>query len=194
MGLPFCFSGRNASVGVGEEKPEVRVGVRVAIGLGANLGDRARSLRRGIAGLRSLLDDVRESAVYETRPLHLENQPVFLNACCTGVSRLTPVQLLSRLHSLERAGGRKPGGPRFGPRVLDLDILLYGDLTVDDPDLTIPHARLRGRAFALIPLAELAADWVVPAGRNAPAETIGNLAAAVDARGVRRTDIRLDLR
>jgi 2-amino-4-hydroxy-6-hydroxymethyldihydropteridine diphosphokinase len=147
-----------------------------------------------MAGLRSLLDDVRDSAVYETRPLHLVKQPDFLNACCTGVSRLTPVRLLSSLQSLERVVGRKPGGPRFGPRVLDLDILLYGDQTVDDPDLTIPHARLRDRAFVLIPLAELAADWVVPAGRDAPAATVGDLAAAIDTRGVRRTDIHLDNR
>lgn len=179
---------------VGEEKAETSVGVRVAIGLGANLGDRAQSLSRGMAGLRSLLEDLQDSAVYETRPLHQVNQPDFLNACATGISRLTPARLLCRLQNLERAGGRKPGGPRFGPRVLDLDILLYGDKTVEEPDLIIPHARLRDRAFVLIPLAELAADWVVPAGRDEPAATVGDLAAAIDGRGVRRTDIHLDNR
>lgn len=146
-----------------------------------------------MTGLRALLEGLEVSHVYETVPVHVTDQPMFLNAVCTGWSRLPARQLLSGLKDLERAAGRSPDGPRFGPRALDLDILLFGDRTLAEPDLAIPHPRLRERAFVLVPLAELAADWVVPAGRDAPAETVGNLAAAADARGVRRTDLRLDL-
>jgi 2-amino-4-hydroxy-6-hydroxymethyldihydropteridine diphosphokinase len=99
---------------------------------------------------------------------------------------------MSELQDAERRAGRRREGPRFGPRELDLDILLYGELTVVSEHLTIPHPRMRERAFVLVPLAEIAADWVVPAvGDGRGAATVGELAAATGRKGVTRTELEL---
>lgn len=168
--------------------------VRVAVGLGSNLGDRAANLRLGLEGLRRLLDDVVCSSVFETDPRHLRDQPRFLNACCVGRTRLTPRRLLAELQQLERAAGRRPGGRRFGPRVLDLDLVLYGDRVIDEEDLIVPHPRLRERAFVLVPLREIAADWRVPAQRDLPECRVGELADAVAPEGIEPTDFSLEER
>lgn len=158
------------------------IGVLVAIGLGSNLGDRAARLRFGAARLVRSLGALRCSSVYETLPREVEEQPPFLNACCTGRARLGPMALLRELKRIERAAGRDPGGMRFGPRELDLDLLLYGDAVVDRPGLSVPHPRLHERAFALVPLREIAPDWRHPRlGRS-----IAELAAAVGTEGVKR--------
>lgn len=160
-----------------------RFPARVAIGLGSNIGDRRSHLARAAAALADLLDDVRFSGVYETDPVGLEDQPPFLNACCVGTTRLAPGALLHELSRLEIALGRVRVGPRFGPRAIDLDILLYGDEVVAGPSLTIPHPRLAERAFALVPLTELAPNWQHPVlGRPLAA-----LADAIGEEGVRRT-------
>lgn len=164
----------------------------VAIGLGSNQGRREWLLRDAVQGLRLLLSDIRVSGVYETSPAHVTDQPDFLNACCSGSTALGPRQLLSALKDLERAAGRTPGGVRFGPRRLDLDLLLYGASVVNSPDLVIPHPRLRERAFALVPLAEIADGWIVPGTGEAPPVTVGELAARVDTAGIHSTGIRLD--
>lgn len=164
---------------------------RVAIGLGSNLGDRLSMLRIGIAGLRRSLEEIRLSPVYETEPLHLPEQPPFLNACCTGGTRLTPRQLLSELKDIERRAGRGPG-LRFGPRELDLDLLLYGTKVVDRPGLEIPHPRLRDRGFVLVPLREIAADWRVPGDATHAARTVEQLAELAGSDGVERTDLQLE--
>jgi len=157
---------------------------RVAIGLGSNVGLRLGHLRAAAARLGELLDRLQWSAVYETDPVHVLQQRPFLNACCVGLSDLAPRELLDRLASIERAGGRKAGGIRFGPREIDLDILLYGDEVVDTEDLTIPHPRLHERAFALIPLAGLAPNW-----QHATLGcTVGDLRDRVSGSGVRRTE------
>jgi 2-amino-4-hydroxy-6-hydroxymethyldihydropteridine diphosphokinase len=166
-------------------------GARVAIGLGSNLGDRAARLERAVAGLRELLDELRVSSVYETVPVHADDQPDYLNACCTGHSRLTPRQLLSSLQDMEGRLGRRRGGRRFGPRIIDLDLLLYEELIVEEPDLVVPHPRLRARAFVLVPLAELAADWMVPASGDAPEASVGRLVAGIDRSGVELTNFRI---
>lgn len=166
-------------------------GARVAIGLGSNLGDRSAWLERAVARLRDLLDELRVSSVYETVPMHAGAQPDYLNACCTGHTRLTPRQLLSSLKEVEGRLGRRRGGRRFGPRVIDLDLLLYDELVVEEPDLVVPHPRLRERAFVLIPLAELAADWVVPASDGAPRSSVDRLVAGIDRSGVELTNLRL---
>jgi 2-amino-4-hydroxy-6-hydroxymethyldihydropteridine diphosphokinase len=124
--------------------------------------------------LAELLFELRCSRVYETEPLHLKNQPDYLNACCTGRTELPPVDLLARLHDLERARGRRRG-LRFGPRPLDLDVLLYGDRVIDDPELQVPHPRMHERGFVLVPLRELMPAWRHPIlGR-----TVSELAATM---------------
>lgn len=159
--------------------------------MGSNIGEREANLRVGLRALRGLLDDVRVSSVYETRPVHLADQPSFLNACCVGRTRLTPRQTLAELKHVEKLAGRTRGGLRYGPRVLDLDLLLYDERYLREPDLVVPHPRLRERAFVLIPLREIAADWRVPGDERDPAPSVRELAAAVDPDGVTRTALQL---
>lgn len=169
----------------GSPDPALRA---VAIGMGSNLEPRAERLReaaRRLAG--GPLDGARFSRVYETVPAFGLDQPLYLNACCTGWTRLRPADLLAALKDLEREAGRDPRAPRFASRPLDLDILLYGDEVVTTPRLTIPHAALPGRAFVLVPLAEVAGGWRHPVlGR-----TIAALRAGVDPAGVEITGLRL---
>jgi 2-amino-4-hydroxy-6-hydroxymethyldihydropteridine diphosphokinase len=136
----------------------------VYIGLGANLGDREATIRRGL----ELLDgdpDVEVAAVStlrETDPVGYEDQPRFLNGAARLETELTPHALLERLLEVERELGRDRSGPRFGPRTIDLDLLLYGDELVAEDGLEIPHPRLHERAFVLEPLYELDPALQVP--------------------------------
>ena len=164
----------------------------VAIGMGGNLGDPLANLRFGVRALRRLLGGVRVSSVYETVPLHVADQPAFLNACCVGRTSATPRQLLTELQHIERLAGRARHGARYGPRTLDLDLLLYGERVIRQPDLIVPHPRLRERAFALVPLREIAAGWRVPDDDATPECSVGELAEAVGSEGVVRTDLRLE--
>ena len=163
--------------------------VNVYLSLGSNLGDRKSWIAFGVRALGRELEQLSVSAVYETAPELLEDQPMYLNACCTGRTRLTPHQLLSQLQDAERAAGRDRSGPRFGPRTLDLDLLLYGDQVIEDLDLVVPHAWLRERGFVLVPLAEIAADWIVPSSRGEQAATVASLASKVDTTGVHRIGV-----
>ncbi|MFV1988407.1 MAG: 2-amino-4-hydroxy-6-hydroxymethyldihydropteridine diphosphokinase [Gemmatimonadota bacterium] len=159
----------------------------VALGLGSNMGDRLANLRLAADALGSLLVRPSFSRIYETEPLHVLDQPMFLNACCTGLTNLGPSELLARMRQIECEGGREREGPRFGPRTIDLDLLLYGEEVLDTPSLTIPHPRLHERPFVLVPLAELAPNWQ----HVALGQSIGRLAVGVDAGGIRLTDMRL---
>lgn len=134
------------------------------IGLGANLGDRAGTLREALARLDSEpgIEVKAVSAVRETEPVGYVDQPRFLNAAAAVETGLRPLALLRRLQAVERGLGRTHEGPRFGPRTIDLDLLLYGDEVVDEPGLTVPHPRLAERRFVLEPLAELDPALVVP--------------------------------
>jgi 2-amino-4-hydroxy-6-hydroxymethyldihydropteridine diphosphokinase len=132
---------------------------RAFVGLGSNLGDREATIRAALARLDGV---VAVSPLRETDPVGFEDQPRFLNGVAAVDTELPPRALLERLLAIERELGRTRGGPRFGPRTIDLDLLVYGDLAVDEPGLTLPHPRLHERRFALEPLAELAPDLVVP--------------------------------
>lgn len=164
----------------------------VAIGLGSNLGDRRSQLCFGYESLKDHLEDLRGSSIYRTTPVEVTDQPEFLNACCIGRTRLTPHQLLAELQHVEKLAHRRRGERRFGPRTLDLDLLLYDDRTIEDEDLVVPHPRLRGRAFVLVPLEEIAGDWRVPASGDEPERRVRELADAVGAEGVVPTDWKLE--
>lgn len=138
----------------------------VYIGLGTNQGDRRAQLREGVRRMADGVAVDRLSAVYETEAAYVRDQPRYLNMALQGRTRLDPLGLLSFLKQLERDLGRAPG-TRWGPRPIDLDILLFADRQVDVPGLRIPHPRLHERPFVLQPLAELAAE-LVPPGLGVP--------------------------
>ncbi len=154
----------------------------VHLGLGTNIGDREENLR---AALRLLSVDAgvrlqRWSRVYETEPWGLADQPKFLNLAVTAATTLTPEALLELCKEVENRLGRVPG-PRWGPRLIDVDILLYGSEVVEFPQLQIPHPRLHLRAFALIPLEEIAPDASHPSLQQSISQLAGE---AEDREGV----------
>ncbi len=165
-----------------------------AIGLGSNRGNRLANLRLGLRAVAAHADDLEVSAVYETAPRYFEAQEPFLNACCVGWTRLTPHQLLSELQDAERRAGRRRGGPRFGPRELDLALLLYDDQTLESDHLILPHPRIPERAFVLVPLAEIAPEWIVSGLEDSLPGTVRELAAQVDRTGVRLTRFSIEAR
>jgi 2-amino-4-hydroxy-6-hydroxymethyldihydropteridine diphosphokinase len=138
--------------------------MRSFVGLGSNVGDRAGYLRRAVELLRAEpgLEVIAVSSVRETEPVGLVDQPRFLNAAVEIETGLTAPDLLDRLLAVEQALGRRRTGPRWGPRTIDLDLLLYGREVVDEPGLTVPHPRLAERRFVLEPLHELDPNLVVP--------------------------------
>ena len=150
--------------------------MRAFVGLGSNLGDRESYLRRAIELLREEpgIDVVAVSTVRETEPVDYLDQPRFLNAVALVETALAPRALLDRLLAVEQALGRQRDGPRFGPRTIDLDLLLYGDESVDESGLEVPHPRLTKRRFALEPLHELDPDLVVP-GRGRVSDLLSAL-------------------
>jgi 2-amino-4-hydroxy-6-hydroxymethyldihydropteridine diphosphokinase len=137
---------------------------RAYVGLGSNMGDRERMLWSAVHMLafNPDVEVVAVSSIRETEPVGIVEQPPFLNAAAALDTELGPRALLDLLLSLERELGRTRDGPRFGPRTIDLDLLLYGDQIVDEPGLTVPHPRLEERRFVLEPLAELDATLTVP--------------------------------
>ena len=147
--------------------------VRAYVGLGANLGDRAETLRRAVEllGERPGIDVVAVSSFRETEPVGYLDQPRFLNGAVAIDTALEPEALLATLLDVERELGRVREGPRYGPRTVDLDLLLVEGVACDGPGLTLPHPRLHERAFALEPLCELDPSLVVP-GRGIVADLL----------------------
>lgn len=142
---------------------------RAYVGLGANLGDREATIRRAVEllGAEPGIEVVAVSSLRETDPVGYLDQPRFLNGAAALDTELAPPELLERLLEIERALGRqRESGPRFGPRAIDLDLLLYGDEVVNEPGLTVPHPRLPERRFALEPLHELDPGLTLPDGRS----------------------------
>lgn len=133
------------------------------IGLGSNLGDREATIRRALELLEGDgIEVVAVSSLRETDPVGYEDQPRFLNGAAALRTELPSRGLLERMQAVERLLGRDRSGPRFGPRTIDLDLLLHGDEQIDEPGLEIPHPRLHERLFVLEPLAELDDALEVP--------------------------------
>jgi 2-amino-4-hydroxy-6-hydroxymethyldihydropteridine diphosphokinase len=128
------------------------------VGLGSNLGDRERLIREAA----ELIGALRLSTVIETEPWGHSDQPLFLNAVAELETPLAARQLLDHLLDVERRLGRERVGPQWGPRTIDLDLLLYGDQMLDEPGLVVPHPRLTEREFVLRPLAELVPTLKIP--------------------------------
>jgi len=152
----------------------------VFLALGTNLGDRLENLHRAIEALAPTVKILARSPIYETPPWGVTDQPAFLNMALRGETLLPPTALLHFLKSLERQLGRIPS-VRYGSRLIDLDILFYDDLVLDSDELTIPHPRVHERAFVLVPLADLAPDFVHPVLRK----SVSTLLQQVDAGGIR---------
>jgi 2-amino-4-hydroxy-6-hydroxymethyldihydropteridine diphosphokinase len=141
--------------------------VRAFLGLGSNLGDRLANLAKAVEllGNRSGVVVLRSSRVYETEPVG-PPQPDYLNAVIEVQTSLAPHALLDAGHDVEREMGRERG-ERWGPRVIDVDVLTYGRQVIDEDGLQVPHPRMHERAFVLVPLLELDADPPLPGGRSA---------------------------
>lgn len=157
------------------------------IGLGGNVGDVRTTLDRAVAAFcdGDVVRLLARSADYETPPWGVTDQPPFVNLCLRVATVLAPKALLQRALAVEAGLGRdRATGRRWGPRPVDIDILAYDDLALDAQDLTLPHPRMKDRAFVLVPLAEIAPDWRVDG------ERIADLAARIDATGVTRLPAR----
>ncbi len=167
----------------------VREPRRVALGLGANLGDRVAALQGAVDTLAPHLVDAAVSSVYETAPVGGPEQPDYANAVLVGGFAGAPLELLALAHEAEQAWSRTRE-IRWGPRTLDVDVLVVGDLVSDDPTLTLPHPRARERAFVLVPWAEADAGATLPDGTR-----VSDLVDALDAADgvLRRDDVRLEL-
>ncbi|NMG43649.1 2-amino-4-hydroxy-6-hydroxymethyldihydropteridine diphosphokinase [Aromatoleum toluvorans] len=159
----------------GHRPPPGPGAVRAFIALGANLGDAAAALESAFAALDALADTrlVARSSLYRTAPIGVTGHPDYLNAVAAVDTTLGAKQLLDTLLALEAQHGRTRE-TELAPRTLDLDLLLYGDATISQPGLEIPHPRMHLRAFVLVPLAEIAPDTVIP-GRGIAAELLDGI-------------------
>ena len=161
--------------------------MEVYLGLGSNLGDRAQNLRTALSKLPPDIIVEAVSPVYETEPQYLKNQPEFLNIACKCKTALSARAVLTLIKKVETDLGRVET-ERFGPRTIDIDLLFYGQERVNEPDLIVPHPQLSERAFVLIPLADIAPDFVHPALRS----TIQSLREKLsEITGVKKTPITL---
>jgi 2-amino-4-hydroxy-6-hydroxymethyldihydropteridine diphosphokinase len=151
-------------------KPEI-----VFLSLGSNVGDREKNLRAGIAALPELGVEIKKvSSIYETEPVDFLEQPWFLNCVVEGQTTVSPAALLRELRELERRMGSKKLMAR-GPRLIDMDILIYGRQTIDSPELQVPHQRMHLRRFVLAPLAEIAPNLKHPSWSGAAAQLLAAL-------------------
>lgn len=151
--------------------------VAAYIGLGSNLDDPAARIRDALERLAAApgVDAIAASGLHGSRPMGPPDQPDFVNAVARLQTTLTAHALLDRCQAIERAAGRSRDGVRWGPRTLDLDLLLHGDQRIDDARLQVPHPGIAQRAFVLVPLAEIAPELVIPGhGR------VGDLVGARD--------------
>jgi 2-amino-4-hydroxy-6-hydroxymethyldihydropteridine diphosphokinase len=161
--------------------------VRIYLSLGSNIGDRAANLRAAIAAMPAAGVRVqRSSSFYETEPVDYLDQAWFLNCVVEAETKLGPLALLRALRGIESAMGSKKEFPK-GPRLIDIDILLYGAETIDAPELQVPHPRLRLRRFVLVPFAELAPNVCHPQWSGTVADLLASTPDHSQVRAVRST-------
>jgi len=146
----------------------------VYLSLGSNLGDRQSNLRSATGRLLELGDVVEVSSLYETEPIEVTDQPWFLNCAVAVRTELMPREFLAGILAIEKAMGRVRSQPK-GPRVIDIDILLFGAQTINTPELTVPHPAMTERRFVLKPLAEIAPDVIHPTTKKTIRELLDKL-------------------
>lgn len=147
----------------------------VYLSLGSNLGDREKNLRTAIGALPDAKVRLAcVSSVYETEPVDLREQPWFLNCTVRATTEAPPLDLLHALRGIESGMGSKKLVPK-GPRLIDLDILLYGNETIDTPELQVPHPRMLLRKFVLVPLAEIAPNLKHPSWKGTASQLLADL-------------------
>ena len=154
----------------------------VFLGIGGNLGDRRATMRRAVAEIRAVVDDVRVSSLYETAAWGVTDQPSFLNAVVRGRTELEALELLDAMQTIENQLGRVRT-QHWGPRAIDIDILLYGSDVIDVPRLKVPHPYMTQRGFVLRPLADLAAGLTLPDG-----SLVGELLTTIDQDDLRQIE------
>jgi 2-amino-4-hydroxy-6-hydroxymethyldihydropteridine diphosphokinase len=158
------------------------------LSLGSNMGDRAANIASAIAALRARgVRVTKKSSFYETEPLELRDQAWFLNSAIEIETEFTPEKLMAMLLEIERAMGRERTVPK-GPRLIDIDIVLYGSVVVNEPGLEIPHPRMAERKFVLVPLAEIAGEAIHPVSLLTIAEMLD---ATADQSEVRKWPARI---
>jgi 2-amino-4-hydroxy-6-hydroxymethyldihydropteridine diphosphokinase len=155
----------------------------VYLSLGTNLGNRLVNLKHALERLKEFCKVVASSSVYETDPWGYKDQPIFYNQVVKIETVLEPIQLLQAIKKIELVMGRIPTF-KYGPRLIDIDILLYDKLVMNSPELKIPHPQLKSRAFVLSPLEEIAPDLVIP-GEKVDIETLNQ---EVGSSGIRKVE------
>ncbi len=140
--------------------------MKVFLSLGSNISNREENLSQGIKSLATSngVKVILVSPIYETEPLYVLNQNKFLNIVIQIKTKLSYRQLLKTIKNIEKTSGRKLTSKRYGPRIIDIDILTYGDLIVNEPNLTIPHSKVKERKFVLQPWSDIAKDYILPGG------------------------------
>ena len=159
--------------------PESLKPVRIYLGLGSNIGDRYYNLEWALHALSQKMGMGQVSSAYDTAPVGNTRQARFLNLVSEANTYLTPIELLAFVKEIEMDMGRQPGPPN-SPRPIDIDILFYDNQIINTPELIIPHPRLTERAFVLVPLAEIAPDFVHPAIGKTISEMLLDLKVSVD--------------
>ena len=159
--------------------PESLKPVQIYLGLGSNIGDRYYNLEWALHSLSQKMGMGQVSSIYDTEPVGNTAQPRFLNMVCEAATSLTPVELLAIIKEIETDMGRQPGPPN-SPRPIDIDILFYNNQIINTPELIIPHPRLTERAFVLIPLAEIAPDFIHPVFGKTISKLLSGLKVSAD--------------
>jgi len=168
----------------------------IILGLGSNLGDRLAFLKKAADDISKILSDNLYSPIYESEALLIKNSPKewnipFLNMVIAGKTNLSPQQLLKEIKNIEKSLGRTDNEPRWSPRVIDVDILAFDDLIIDEEKLKIPHIELRKRAFFILPLADILPKWSYPSANNKTASELAKKIAKNDLLKTKRTTLSI---